>query len=145
MTTVGSPVHVRSARPFDAGAMAELLNAMGGTATSGALGDWMRDGDVWHLAEDAAGRATGLQWIGPGPDLPRRTCDIATFVPNGPLGLPIGAALFDATRNAARSHGYAWIRAAVDSGNAGGIAYYRSRGFEPTGAAAGSVVAMYRL
>ena len=139
------PVHVRAARPFDASAMAALLAGFGASTTAGAMVDWMREDDVWHVAEDAAGRALGLQWIGPGPDLPRGTCDIATFVPDGPLGLRSGSALWDATRRAARRRGYRWVRAAVDRRNAGGIAYYRSRGFEETRPSPGAVVAMYRL
>ena len=139
-------IHVRPARDFDAGAMAALLATMGsGTADAATLRDWMAAGDSWQLAEDADGILIGLQWIGPGPDLPPRTCDIATFVPDGPKAVRSGTALFDATRRTARRRGFAWIRAAVPRGNAGGVDYYRSRGFETTGRVTGSVVALYRL
>ena len=139
-------IHIRPARDFDAGPMATLLATMGdGSADPARVRDWMAADDSWHLAEDSSGRLTGLQWIGPGPDLPRKTCDIATFVPEGPLALRSGTALFDATRRTARRRGYAWIRAAVPRGNTGGVDYYRSRGFETTGGVTGSVVTLYRL
>ncbi|UWQ19447.1 GNAT family N-acetyltransferase [Jannaschia sp. M317] len=119
--------------------MAALLNAIiekGGTTafsaavTGDALRDWMaRDGDIWHVAE-LDGEILGFQWIGPREKLPPEACDIATFVALGKHGLGVGSRLFEATRAAARSDGYAWINATIMAYNEGGLAYYGSRGFE---------------
>lgn len=135
-------LHIRRATPLDARAMAALLNAIiekGGTTAisepvSGEiLSDWMaRDSDrgAWHLAEDDTGDLLGFQWIGPRDGLPQDACDIATFVRLGQTGLGVDSALFDVTATAARALGYAWINASIRADNAGGLAYYRSRGFE---------------
>ncbi|TFL19191.1 GNAT family N-acetyltransferase [Jannaschia formosa] len=131
-------LHVRPARPFDAGAMATLLNAIiaqGGTTamtepvTGADLRDWMQEADIWHVAE-SDGEILGFQWIGRHPGLPEDACDIATFVALGSHGLGVGSRLFDATRAAAKAAGFAWIAARIAPGNEGGQAYYRSRGFE---------------
>ncbi|CTQ32452.1 GNAT family N-acetyltransferase [Jannaschia rubra] len=133
-------IHVRPGRPFDAGAMAALLNAIiargGSTAfttpvTGDVLRDWMAAGDAWHVAEQD-GDVIGFQWVGPHADLPADTCDIATFVALDRHGLGVGSALFDASRRAARDRGYRFIVAVIRADNAGGLAYYGSRGFEIT-------------
>lgn len=133
-----SEVCVRLAAPFDAGAMAALLNAIiaeGSTtaitepATADGLRDYMaQDGMVWHIAE-IDGDVTGFQWIA-AHDTPGG-CEIATFVDARRHGLGIGSALFEVTRLAARNAGHTWIRAEIRADNSGGLAYYRSRGFEP--------------
>ncbi|MGB3408546.1 MAG: GNAT family N-acetyltransferase [Jannaschia sp.] len=131
-------VHIRKAQPFDAGAMADVLNAIiaqGGTTaltqpvTGDVLREWMATGDIWHAAE-VEGEILGFQWVGPHADLPSDACDIATFVALGKHGLGVGSKLFEATRKAAKSAGYRWINATIRADNAGGLAYYRSRGFE---------------
>ena len=48
-------------------------------------------------------------------------------------GLGIGSALFEATKRVARDIGYVWINANIRADNAGGLAYYQSRGFEDYG------------
>ena len=135
-------LHIRRAGPLDAGPMAELLNqiiARGGTTamtspvTRTTLAEWMAADaprSAWHLAEDDAGALLGFQYVHPHPRLPPDACDIATFVRLGRTGLGTGSALFDATRAAARALGYAWINATIRADNAGGLAYYQSRGFE---------------
>ncbi|SFJ75878.1 GNAT family N-acetyltransferase [Jannaschia pohangensis] len=131
-------LNIRPAQPFDAGAMATLLNAIirqGGTTalTKPVTGDDLRDkmalGGIWHLAEND-GDVIGFQWVNGHADLPGDTCEIATFVALGNHGIGVGSALFDATRNAARARGYDWIEAVIRADNDGGRAYYRSRGFE---------------
>lgn len=133
-----SPIHVRPAQPFDAGAMATLLQAIidrGGTTalkgpvTADTLRDWMAEKDIWHVAE-RGGEILGFQWIGRNDSLPPEACDIATFVAVGTQGLGLGSKLFDATRKAAKTAGYGWINATILQINEGGLAYYGSRGFE---------------
>ncbi len=146
-------IHIRHASPFDTRAMADLLNAIikeGGTTamtepvSPEILSDWIgNDGGrgAWHVAEDDSGVLLGFQWIGPHPDLPPEACDIATFTRIGQTRLGIGARLFEATKRAAHDLGYAWINAAIRAHNAGGLAYYQSRGFEQWGRREGIVLA----
>ena len=131
-------IHVRPARAFDAGAMATLLNeiiaaggttALAGPVTGAQLRDWMASSDLWHLAE-TDGTILGFQWIGRSDELPEGACDIATFVAIGRHGLGVGSRLFDVTRAAAKRAGFKWIAARIKPYNEGGLAYYRSRGFE---------------
>ncbi|MCA0920247.1 GNAT family N-acetyltransferase [Pseudooceanicola nanhaiensis] len=133
-------IHVRRAGPLDTGAMAELLNeiiAKGGTTaltrpvSRAMLAEWMTGSDraAWHLAEDDAGELLGFQWIDPLPETPD-VAHIATFARVGRTGLGIGSALFEATRRAAKDLAYHAIDAEIRADNAGGLAYYQSRGFE---------------
>lgn len=136
-------IHIRRAGALDCGPLADLLNAIiarGGTTamthpvSRDDLAVWMStapDRSAWHLAEDAGGTALGFQWIAPHEALPSQACDIATFVAIGRTQLGIGSTLFAATRAAAQDLGYAWINATIRADNAGGLAYYQSRGFEP--------------
>ena len=134
-------ITVRRAGRFDARDMADLLNAIirrGGTTaltqeeTAESLQAWMQEYEqtVFHLAEDAAGVILGFQFNGPHPDLPPEACAIAPFVRVGQTGLGIGSRLFEASLRTARDLGYAWINATIRADNAGGLAYYQSRGFE---------------
>lgn len=135
-------IHTRRAGPLDARAMAELLNAIiskGGTTalTTPVTAERIKtrlsefpDQSAWHVAEDDTGTLLGYQYVYPHPDLPPDACDIATFVKLGQTGLGIGSALFEATKSAARNMGYTWINATIRADNAGGLAYYQSRGFE---------------
>lgn len=125
--------------------MAEILNeiiAAGGTTAlatpvkSEDLAAWMvRDPgrSAWHIAEDASGRVMGFQWIEPAEYLPSDAAEIATFARIGHTGLGIGSRLFEATKEAAQRFGYLWINANIRADNAGGLAYYQSRGFETYG------------
>lgn len=129
---------IRRAARYDTRAMARLLNeiiAAGGTTaktepiTPDEIARMARAPDAaWHVAE-AGGSIVGFQWIEPHAALPPGACDIATFVQRGRTGLGIGSALFTATAAAARGLGYGWINATIRTDNAGGLAYYQSRGF----------------
>ena len=135
-------IHIRRAGTLDARPMAELLNSIiekGGTTayTETVSPDVMvekmsrsQPRAVWHVAEDDTGAILGFQFFKPHPDLPEDACDIATFVQIGQTGLGIGSKLFEASREAARTMGFAWINATIRGDNAGGLAYYQSRGFE---------------
>lgn len=136
---------IRPAGALDTRDMADLLNAIvarGGTTavadpvSAGELTAWMGmapDRSSWHAAEDDSGRILGFQYIEPHPDLPPDTCDIASYVRLGETGIGIGSALFTATSAAARALGYRAIVAVIRADNAGGLAYYQSRGFEDWG------------
>jgi len=136
-------IHVRRAGPVDARALAEILNAIiaqgGSTAltdpvTGDQLAEWMRSaGAIWHLAEDDTGRALGFQWVEPHPEHGPGVAQIATFARIGQTGLGIGSALFRTTKTACARAGYDWINAEIRADNAGGLAYYQSRGFEDYG------------
>jgi ribosomal protein S18 acetylase RimI-like enzyme len=144
-------LHVRRAEAFDAGGLAALLTDMGaappaGPLTAAELRGWMAaPGSVWHVAE-TAGEVLGVQWIEPGPAVPAGEMSIATFAKAGRHGLGIGAALWSATRDAARAMGVRAIRAVIAPNNEGGRAFYRSRGFERVADAPdGRVVKLFRL
>ena len=136
-------MRVLAAGTLHAREMAELLNAIirrGGTTalttevTSADLKDQMAaeaEKSAWHVAEDLQGQVLGFQFIAPNPSLPEGAVDIATFVKSEQNGMGIGSALFEKTKSAARKLGYTWINANIRSDNESGLAYYRSRGFEP--------------
>ncbi len=135
-------IHIRRAGHLDAGAMAEMLNAIiakGGTTAFTQEVDrttitaWMShraDRSAWHIAENDQGALLGYQSIEPSDRLPTTACDIATFVALGQTGLGIGSQLFNTTRSAALGLGYHWINATIRADNDGGLSYYQSRGFE---------------
>ena len=133
-------IHIRRAGILDANALADLLNEIiveGGTTamtspiSSKEIQGWMaKENAIWHLAEDAAGGLFGFQWIAPHNDLPAGATDIASFVKIGKTGTGVGTALFEATRQKAKEMGYSMIDAVIRADNAGGLAYYQSRGFE---------------
>lgn len=136
-------IHVRPASPLDASAMAGLLNAIIDAGGMTAYTNRQSRADILDImayapersrcliAEDDHGDMLGFQMIEPHPDLPPEACDIATFTRLGNARSGIGSALFRHTTKAARALGYGWINATIRSDNAGGLAYYQSRGFEP--------------
>ncbi|MHA7867378.1 MAG: GNAT family N-acetyltransferase [Salipiger thiooxidans] len=145
-------ITVRRAGPMDARPMAELLNeviAIGGTTaitepvTREDLLNWMEADprSIWHVAEDATGQIMGFQWVDPHLKLGETVAQIASFARVGKTGLGIGSKLFDATKRAARTAGYAWINAEIRADNEGGLIYYQSRGFEDYGRIEGYVMA----
>lgn len=145
-------ITVRRAGPMDARPMAELLNeviALGGTTaitepvTHEDLLNWMEADprSIWHVAEDATGQIMGFQWVDPHLRLGETVAQIASFARVGKTGLGIGSKLFDATKRAARTAGYAWINAEIRADNEGGLIYYQSRGFEDYGRIEGYVMA----
>lgn len=133
-------VTIRPPVAFDAAPMAQLLSAIiraGGTtartnevsaADMAAMISADADRSAWFVAE-IDGEIVGFQHVAPWPGLPPEACDIATFVKHGKQQLGIGSALFDRTARSARELGYSWICACIRSDNAGGRAYYQSRGF----------------
>ncbi|MCR9110158.1 GNAT family N-acetyltransferase [Marivita sp. XM-24bin2] len=122
--------------------MAEILDAIiqkGGTTAhtghvpKGTILEWMHrypERSAWHIAEDETGNIIGFQFLEPHPDLRPEACDIASFVRVGTTGLGVGSKLFDQSKKTAKELGYAWINATIRADNAGGLAYYQSRGFE---------------
>nr|WP_275116198.1 GNAT family N-acetyltransferase [Aliiroseovarius subalbicans] len=122
--------------------MAELLNqiiAIGGTTaflnplTSAEIQDWMTSAGpagVGFVARKGDGQMVGFQWVDPHPTLGEGVAQIASFVRPGAMGIGIGSQLFDATRDATRALGYAWIDATIRADNESGLTYYQSRGFE---------------
>jgi len=135
-------IHIRRAGALDTKAMAALINTIirkGGTTaftdeiTPDMIKGWFRrapDQSVWHVAENETGAILGFQSIEPHLQLPPEACDIATFVKVGQTGLGIGSKLFEASQKAASALGFEWINATIRADNAGGLAYYQSRGFE---------------
>ncbi|MBR9764454.1 MAG: GNAT family N-acetyltransferase [Rhodobacteraceae bacterium] len=132
--------------------MAELLNeiiALGGTTamtrpvTGEALSGWMQRDPraIWHVAEDEGGEILGFQYVEPHAGLGAEVAQIATFARVGRTGLGIGSRLFEATAQAARAEGYAWINAEIRADNASGLTYYQSRGFEDWGRIEGKRIA----
>lgn len=131
---------IRRATLADAEQMTDLLNeiiAIGGTTanTKPYSVDQMRkriaaapDQSAWHVA-DEDGTILGYQFIAPYPDLPPEAADISTFTKVGLVQKGTGSKLFEATKDAARALGYAWINANIRTDNVGGIRYYDSRGF----------------
>ncbi len=121
-----------------AGILNEIIEAGGTTALTTRVSAedllaWQRRAptkSAWHVAEDDRGQVLGFQWIEPASYLPHDAAEIATFAKIGKTGLGIGSALFRSTEKAARDLGYAWINANIRADNAGGLAYYQSRGFE---------------
>ena len=112
--------------------MATLLDALGtarGPVTGDGLRAWMAEAGLWHLAE-VGGEVLGFQRLGPHPDLPDDTADVATFVIRGRHDERVGSALWNATRAAARAAGWRHAVAVLREDNVGGLAYYQSRGFE---------------
>jgi L-amino acid N-acyltransferase YncA len=138
-------ITVRPAHALDAREMAEILTeiiAIGGTtALSGTIDaayviarmQTAPEASAWHVAETEAGEILGFQWVAPHDGLPPEAVDIATFTKPGRQGLGIGSKLFEATQTAAKRLGYRWINANIRADNAGGLAYYQSRGFEEYG------------
>lgn len=138
-------IRVVKASPPHCSEMAELLNEIIATGSTTALatpvtateiGIWMNRNpsrSAWYVAEAENGSVLGFQWIEPGEDSSLGMAEIATFARVGMTGLGIGSALFQATQEAARQLGYAWINANIRADNAGGLAYYQSRGFEDYG------------
>ncbi len=138
-------IRIVKASPLHTAEMAELLNELIAEGSTTAISEFVtgrsiderisrnRNRSVWHVAEDERGRVVGYQWIEPADYLPPDAAEIATFARIGMSGLGIGSALFEATKRAARDIGYVWINANIRADNAGGLAYYQSRGFEDYG------------
>ena len=136
-------LRVRPARPADAVALCEVLNAIveiGGTTaiedplTVAEFGACFLAG-ARHLcclvAEDeATGRQFGFQALEQQADLPADWGDIATFARTEPKLPGVGTLLFGATKARAHELGLAAINATIRADNKAGLAYYSKMGFE---------------
>lgn len=142
-------VHLRDATSADAGAMAELLNAIiddGGTTAH------LRPFDAARMQRhyispplaiscflaEKSGTVLGfqaLEWCDPdwpGPDrLPPDWAVIASFVSAAARGRGIGGALFARSRKAALGAGVRAIDATIRADNPAGLGFYASIGFFP--------------
>jgi L-amino acid N-acyltransferase YncA len=136
-------IDVREARREDAGALAELLNAIiarGGTTahedpfTPERLADAYIDGPgalcCFVAVDRVTGRIEGFQALGRDPGLAPDIGDIGTFARVGGTQRGTGSALFAATRARALDLGLAAINATIRADNAGGLAFYAKQGFQ---------------
>jgi L-amino acid N-acyltransferase YncA len=134
---------VRDTELRDAVELSDLLNAIivkGGTTAHEAVftpelfADTYLRGPNVHccvVAVDRShGRLDGFQVLVRNPDLPDTVGDIGTFVRIGAQTSGIGSKLFSETCKRARELGLTGLNATIRSDNTGGLAYYRSRGFE---------------
>lgn len=133
-------INTRPAQPFDAAAMADLLNpiiekgdttALTQTVDAAFVRAWMDrapDRSAWTVAE-SEGNIVGFQLIAPWDQIPPEACDIGTYVMQEKAGMGIGSALFEATKKQAKKLGYTWINAHIRADNHSGLPYYQSRGF----------------
>jgi L-amino acid N-acyltransferase YncA len=133
---------IRPAAAHDAAALCDILNriiAIGGTTafetplSPAAFDAAFLSGDDYVLclmAETAGGEALGFQSLVSKPDLPPGWADIATFTRREPRRPGVGAALFEATKAAARALRFAAINATIRADNYAGIPYYEKMGFE---------------
>ncbi|OIP86495.1 MAG: hypothetical protein AUK37_03155 [Rhodobacterales bacterium CG2_30_65_12] len=138
------PVSIRPGTRADIRQMAEIGTS---ATTAEALANWMDDLSAiaaWHVAEDELGALLGFQCVDASAELTSSVCEIATFLRAG-VALAVGSRLFEATAEAARLLGYAWIEARVASGNEGARIYYQSRGFRIWNEADGRVLMRYDL
>jgi L-amino acid N-acyltransferase YncA len=131
---------VRPATAQDAPQMTALLNRIiriGGTTahqhekTVEAVREDYIDGRealCCHVAL-AEGQVIGFQALGRHDGLPAGWADIGTFVSPDLQARGTGAALFAATRAAARALGLGTINATIRADNAPGLAYYARIGF----------------
>ena len=142
MPTADLDLSIRPATAHDAAPLCAILNriiAIGGTtAFETPLSPAQFDaaflsGDDYVLclmAETAGGEALGFQSLVAKLDLPAGWADIATFTQREPRTPGVGAALFEATKRAARGLGLAAINATIRADNYTGIPYYEKMGFE---------------
>ncbi len=133
-------LEIRPAHPFDASALAALLNPIIAEGSTTALTTPIDINDMRTWMERAPGRSSwlvaekagvlhGFQVIEPWEQLPPEACDIGSFVATGHTGLGVGSKLFEETKRIARALGYAWINAHIRADNTSGLTYYQSRGF----------------
>ena len=134
-------LRIRPATPDDAEPLRRILNeiiAIGGTTAfetplgAAAFDDCFLRGAqclTCLLAETAAGEPLGFQSLGRKAGLPDGWADIATFTRREPRRPGVGAALFEATKRAARDLGLVAINATIRADNYAGIPFYEKMGF----------------
>ncbi len=141
MTTAKFDLRIGPAGSGDAGALRQILNeiiAIGGTTafetplTSAEFDDYFLRGPnciTCLMAQTRAGEALGFQSLGRKAGLPDGWADIATFTRREPRVPGVGAALFEATKRAARDLGLTAINATIRADNYAGIPFYEKMGF----------------
>ena len=134
------PVRIRPALATDAPGLAGLLNPIieaGGTTAMedplapDTLADWFITGQHARLcavAEDDTG-LLGFQALSGFYPLPDGWADIGTFARQMPHRPGVGSALLAWTCARARALGLVALNATIRADNAGGLGFYRSRGF----------------
>lgn len=131
---------IRPATSADAGAMADLLNAIiaiGGTtahqspkSVEQVRSDYIAGpGTISCFVAESEGLVVGFQALGQWAGLPDGWGDIGTFVAPGLQAKGTGAALFKATREAAKHAGLTVLNATIRADNIPGLAYYTRIGF----------------
>ncbi len=116
----------------------EIIRIGGTTAITNELSpDEMRDlffsGEKvvsCFVAVDSDGAIVGFQSLSKDGSVPAGWVDIATFASQSRHKSGVGSALFVSTRGAASKLGFTAINATIRVVNEGGLAYYRSMGFE---------------
>ena len=141
MTAPDRDLRIRPATADDAGALRQILNRIieiGGTTAfetplSAAEFDayFLRGAACLSclMAETAQGEALGFQALARKAGLAEGWADIATFARHQPRTPGVGAALFEATKRAARDLGLAAINATIRADNYAGIPFYEKLGF----------------
>ena len=134
---------LRPALPGDAAAMAALQNLIiriGGTTAyeTERSEDQVRayvdgPGAISCFVAEDGGRVIGFQSLGLWPGLEEGWADIGTFVDPAVQARGTGAALFGATKAAARMAGVRVINATIRADNVPGLAYYARMGFRDHG------------
>lgn len=121
--------------------MAALLNeiiAIGGTTafeepvSAAEIAEWYIQSDMLfccHVAVDDAGKIAGFQSLESDPNDDEKIGYIATFARQSPLVKGVGTALFQSTKDTARSLGVGKISAKIRGDNTPGLAYYSKMGF----------------
>ena len=141
MSAATSSFSIRPATPGDVAALSAILNRIieigGTTAFEIPLSPaefetlFVTGPEVLGclMAETPGGEALGFQWLGRKASLPAGWADIATFTRREPRVPGVGAALFDATKAAARALGLTAINATIRADNYAGIPFYEKMGF----------------
>lgn len=131
---------VRAATAADAGAMADLINAiiaLGGTTAHQVpftpdriVGHYIAaPGVLSCLVAESSGTILGFQGLERLTVLPCGWADIGTFVAPDRQRGGVGAALMERTLASARAAGIATLNATIRADNAAGLAYYARHGF----------------
>jgi len=131
---------VRQATLSDAPGLTALLNeiiAIGGTTAHEAAftvedftTHYLTGPDVICCHVALTDHPLGFQGLSLWSGLPKGWADIGTFVSPSARGSGAAPALFKATRDYARAHGFTTLNATIRADNALGLAYYNRMGFQ---------------
>lgn len=140
-------IKVRPMQALDVAGACRILNGIIATGGTTALGVEVNEAEfaamylggadliASHVALDPTGNVAGFQWIGVNPNLPSDCADIATFTRRDPPLRGAGRALFEVTKDVAKSRGYARINAPIRADNVPGLGFYTKMGFVDHGVA----------